>query len=221
MVLLVLAAVVSGGGLPPRVLRAALDGDRDALRALIAVLEPVLRARVRRKLIDTPRRSPCLPEDVEETVQETFAQLFRDDGRLLRRYSPDRGMSLLNYVGQIAEREAGRVIRSRGFAKRRGEELVEPDDYRLDAAQEPAPDVLEKLQQIEHHEALLGALRDRLSDESFLVFEALYIRLLPAADVAAMFGCAVEAIYTRRHRIRATLRTLLEERLDATSAGDP
>lgn len=192
-------------------LAAALAGRPDKIRDLIDSLMPVVVVRVRRVLARNPARVPCLTQDVDEVVQETFLVLFARDSRLLRNYDSDRGMSLANYVGQIAEREAGRVIRARSADKRRGETLTAPDDLKMTRAPDGGEGSEEQLVRQERARALLQRLRDRLTPESFLIFELMYVRLLPAPEVAAMIGCEVQAVYTRKSRIRTTLREVIEE----------
>jgi len=198
----------------------ALAGDPGAVRVLIEELGPVVRARVRRVLSRNPARVPCLHQDVDELVQETFLVLFADDSSLLRRWDPERGMSLPNYVGQIAEREAGRYLRARSTAKRRGEELTAPDDLTMQHAAAGGEGADEQLERDERHRRILDHLRAALTPESFQVFDLIYVRLLSAPEVAQMLGCEVQAVYTRRSRIRTTLKKVMAElEADEATAG--
>ncbi len=210
--LLVVVLILAPTGAEAReLLAAALAGRPDKIRELIDSLMPVVVVRVRRVLARNPARVPCLNQDVDEVVQETFLVLFAKDSRLLRNYDAERGMSVANYVGQIAEREAGRVIRARSADKRRGETLVAPDDLKMAHAPDGGEGSEEQLVRQERARELLARLRERLTPESFLVFELMYVRLLPAPEVAAMLGCEVQAVYTRKSRIRTTLRKVVEE----------
>ncbi len=199
------------------ILADAFAGHPPAIRQLIEDLGPVVRARVRRVLSRNPARVPCLNQDIDELVQETFLVLFADDSLLMRRWDPERGMSLPNYVGQIAEREAGRYLRARSAAKRRGEELTAPDDLTMQRAPDGGDLADEQLEREQRHRDLLRRLRETLTPESFLVFDLLFVRLLSAPEVAQMLGCEIQAVYTRRSRIRSTLRKLLSE-LEADEA---
>jgi len=189
----------------------ALAGRPQGIRGLVQALLPIVRARVRRVLARNPAGAPCLAQDVDDVVQETFGVLFAEDARLLRRYDPERGMSLANYVGQIAEREAGRLLRARGAAKRRGEILATPMEDVLQRAPDGGEGTVALLEKRERMEMLLARLREELTDESFLVFELLYVRLLSAPEAASMLGCEVQAVYTRKSRIRTRVRALLVE----------
>lgn len=197
--------------LPEEVLPGAIAGDPQSIRDLIHTLGPVIRARVRRGLVRSPEPIPCLAQDIDEVVQQTFLELFARDAHLLRNYDAERGMSLTNYIGQIATREAGRFVRARGAQKRRGEELVGEDDRTFETASSPDTGAEDHLLQREQHERLLDHIRDALSPESFLVFEMLYVQALSAPEVAELLGCEVGAVYTRRSRIRAKLRSVLSD----------
>lgn len=204
---------------PEEVLPGAIAGDPGAVRDLIHALGPVIRARVRRGLVRSPAAVTCLSQDVEEVVQQTMLELFARDAQLLRRYDAERGMSLVNYVGQVANREAGRHVRARSARKRRGEELVGEDDRTFETAAAPGSSAEDELLAQERHAAILDRVREALSAESYLVFEMLYVHLLSAPEVAELLGCEVGAVYTRRSRIRSTLREVLAESGDVPAEG--
>src|SRR5262245_29160958 len=90
-----------------QLLRRALGGDETALSALVARLTPVIQARVARCLL---RRAGAagsrLRQDVKDLVQEVFVALFEGRGRILLGWDPRRGLSLDNFVGLVAERQA-------------------------------------------------------------------------------------------------------------------
>ena len=214
--LIALILIVPAGQDPQELLAAALGGRPDRVRSLVDALMPVVVVRVRRVLARNPSRAPCLAQDVDEVVQDTFVVLFTDDSRLLWNYDPGRGMSLVNYVGLIAEREAGRLVRARSAAKRKGETLTAPDDLKMRRAPAGGEGAMERLEREERMRLLLDRLRETLTAESFLVFELLFVRLLSAPEVASMLGCEVQAVYTRRSRIRTTVRALIEELQEAS-----
>ena len=90
--------------------RRALAGDQGTLTRLVAVLTPVIQARVARTLL--AHRSPLasgrdLRQEVEDQIQEVFLALFARDGRVLRSWLSERGLSLENFVGRVAERMSG------------------------------------------------------------------------------------------------------------------
>src|SRR4051812_48339802 len=94
--------------------RRALEGDPIALSSLVATLTPVVQARVARTLL--ARRSllaggRSVREEVEDLSQEIFLALFDRNARVLRSWEPERGLSLLNFVGLVAERQVLSFLR--------------------------------------------------------------------------------------------------------------
>src|SRR5215471_16061481 len=89
--------------------KAALAGDRRATEDLVGRLARVIQVRVGVALLRRRHaaRGRTLAQEVEDLMQEVFAALFEQDGRVLRRWDPARGLSLKSYVGLVAEREAG------------------------------------------------------------------------------------------------------------------
>src|SRR5262245_1194983 len=92
-------------------IEAALAGDEGAVRQLVDELGPVIQARVARALL---RRASgrSVRQEVEDLTQEVFASLFEDDGRILRAWDETRGLSLKNFVGLVAGRQATSILRS-------------------------------------------------------------------------------------------------------------
>ena len=88
-------------------IRRALDGDQTALTELVAMLTPVIHAGVARTLL--ARRSLLaggrdLRQEVEDLSQDVFLALFARDGRVLRSWQPELGLSLANFVELVAQR---------------------------------------------------------------------------------------------------------------------
>jgi DNA-directed RNA polymerase specialized sigma24 family protein len=86
--------------------RRALAGDQIALNRLVSVLTPVIQTRVARTLF--PHRSLLaagrnLHQEVEDQTQEVFLMLFARDGRTLRSWQPEGGLSLESFVDRVAE----------------------------------------------------------------------------------------------------------------------
>lgn len=94
--------------------RSALAGDADAVRWLVDTLTPVIQARVARALLRRAHAAGarCSRQEVEDLTQEVFVSLFEADGKILLAWEPERGMSLANFVGLVAERQAASILRS-------------------------------------------------------------------------------------------------------------
>ena len=107
-------SVASGAASDVELLALALSGERSATESLVAKLAPVVQARVglalSRRLKQARGRN--LKQYVEDLVQEVFVALFEQDGRILRNWNPDRGLSLKSFVGLVAEREVGMLLRT-------------------------------------------------------------------------------------------------------------
>src|SRR6185295_14407505 len=87
----------------------ALAGEELALNRLVAVLTPVVQARVARTLLarrGQPSGGRNLRQEVEDLTQEIWVALFASDARVLRSWRAERGLSLENFVGLVSERHA-------------------------------------------------------------------------------------------------------------------
>src|SRR5262245_25583265 len=87
--------------------------DPAAARELVKLLHPVVQARVARVLWRTRGAAGRdLRQEVEDMSQDVFAFLFQDGARALRAWEPERGLSLANFVGLLAERRTLSTLRS-------------------------------------------------------------------------------------------------------------
>ncbi len=86
-------------------------GNPLAFRELYLQLRVVIHARVGRVLV---RRAPSgrdPRQELDDMIGVVFVQLVKNDYHTLRQWDPARGMNLENYVGLIAERETGSILR--------------------------------------------------------------------------------------------------------------
>ncbi|MCB9529014.1 MAG: sigma-70 family RNA polymerase sigma factor [bacterium] len=195
--------------LTPSLVERALGGDDAACRTLVDALTPVVQARVnaaldRRAALGRGRR---VRQEMLDLTQEVFVALFARDGRVLRRWDPERGATLQTFVGLVAEREVRAVLRS----KRRSpwtEDPTRPDDFTTSTAAPPADG---RMASKETLRAVLDRLRTRLSDRGLELFEALVVEGRPVEEVAAAHGMSREAIYTWRSRLRRTVAEIAAE----------
>lgn len=188
-------------------LHGALEGDEACRRRLVEALTPILHKRVARTLW------PCcggraagrnVRQEVEDLVQEVFCHLFADDGKVLRRWRPEGGLSFLNFVGLVAKRQTVSVLRS---ARRSPltEEPTDPDD--LDGASGGAgPEQVAASR--EELSLLLKKLREELSDLGWTMFDLLFIQELEVDEVVKRTGQTPDAVYAWRSRLRQLARTL-------------
>ncbi|AKF04564.1 RNA polymerase sigma factor [Sandaracinus amylolyticus] len=189
---------------------AALARDPAACRALITRLTPILRARVARVLGKHAARRgrPAERQEVLDLIQEIFVVLLDRDGRVLRSWDPERGLSLANFVGLVAEREASAFLKSgrrSAWAEAPTEDLALHGETEADAGPEPSLAARQLL------ERLAERLRERLSARDFALFHALYVQEREIDDVAETFSMTSNALYTFRSRLRRDLGEIQRE----------
>ncbi len=189
-------------------LRRALDGEEPALTELVKNLRPVVHARVARRLLRYSGASPKeIRQQVEDLTQEVFLALFADGARVLRGWQPERGLSLRNYVGYVAERQVVTILRT---AQRNPwtedptltEEL---DDFDPAAGPEEAAASRDVLQRLLRH------LEERLSPLGRHLFDLLYLRERSVSEVEHETGLSSDAVYAWRSRLRRLSRQILSE----------
>lgn len=194
----------------------ALARDPEAMRVFLDSTTPIVQARVVRALLR--RRGGGsgrdLRQEMQDLVQAVFLAVFEEDGKALRAWSPERGLSLSNYVGLLAEREVASILRS-GRRSPFTEDPTEGDD--LDDATGAAPSMHGQIASREMLERLLDALRTTLSPKGLRVFQMLYVEERSVEDLQAELGMGAEAVYQWRSRIGKQVRKLIAE-LDPSSS---
>jgi DNA-directed RNA polymerase specialized sigma24 family protein len=196
--------------LDPAAVRAALAGDAGAVQRLIETLSPVVQARVARTLLRRPEsRMRDVRQDVADLTQEVFVALFADDAKALKAWDPNLGLSLVNFVGLLAQRRAASILR----VKRRmpwqeesaGDDLpVEPPAHaqREADAQIGSRDLLQRL---------FDRLQVSLSPRGLELFYRLYVDEQAIEDVCAQTGMNAAAVYQWKSRLGKAARDALEE----------
>lgn len=190
----------------PADLERALAGDRSAITVLVDYLTPVIQARVARSLLRRPHlRDYEVRQHVEDLSQEVFAALFAEDARVLRSWDPERGLSLLNFVGFVAERQVASILR---IGKRNPWREDPTLTEELDSA-DPAADPHEAAVSRDVLQSLLRRLEERLSPLGRHLFDLIYLQEKTVAEVADETGLGSDAIYAWRSRLRRLARKIL------------
>lgn len=196
----------------------ALAQERDALRSLVDVLTPVIQARVARALL---RRAASasgrnIRQEVEDLTQEVFVSLFAERGKALRAWEPQRGLSLINFVGFLAERQVASILRT----TRRSPWTEDPT--LLEELDGPAVDASAELRVASQQmlEALLDRLREELSPLGLSLFEQLFIQQRSVAEVCEQSGMSRDAVYAWQSRLGKLSRRLGAE-LSSDFQGSP
>ena len=183
----------------------SLAGESPAVSLLVDRLTPVVQARVARRLLAHGRgRERNVRQEVEDLVQEVFLQLFADNGRVLREWRPERGLSLENFVGLVAERQTISILRT---GKRNPWKEDPTLSEELDrASPEASPE--EAVASREGLRKVLDQLRESLSPLGWQLFDLIYLRELSVVEVEGQTGLSREAIYAWRSRLRRLARRL-------------
>jgi RNA polymerase sigma factor (sigma-70 family) len=186
-----------------------LAGGREAARTLIGELYPVVQARVARVLWRMRRSTArSVQQEVEDLTQDVFRGLLDGGGRALRAWDPQRGLSLPNFVGLLAERHAIGVLRS----DRRNPWTEEPTlDAALDRHEGSAPDPEPVIRSRELLETLLDRLRTAVSPLGLHMFQLLYVEERSVEEVVAATSLSADAVYAWRSRLRKAVALLAAE----------
>ncbi|MEL6341188.1 MAG: sigma-70 family RNA polymerase sigma factor [Myxococcota bacterium] len=182
---------------------AALAGDRAQIQSLVETLAPVIHARVARVLVGfgASQRSRDIRFDVEDLTQDVFAALFADDGRILKTWSPERGLSLKNFAGMVAHRHAISMLRS---SKRQSWREAPSLDAELEALLAGASNPETPESTVSSRETLRGIveqLRKRLSPRGYELFWLLIVEQRAPAELSEQTGLSVDALYMWRSRL--------------------
>jgi DNA-directed RNA polymerase specialized sigma24 family protein len=187
----------------------ALAGDGDAVREVVKAFTPVLQARAARALVRAGGgRGRDARQELADLVQDLLLLLFRDDGRVLRAWRAERGLSLLNYVGLVAEREVRQIARS---GRRSPWSLDPSEDAELERAAPRVASAESAVASRDLLDRLYARLEDELHEKALELFRLLVVEELPVPDVCAMTGLSTDAVYTWRSRLLKRAREILAE----------
>jgi RNA polymerase sigma-70 factor (ECF subfamily) len=190
--------------------RSALAGDPAALNRLVAVLTPVIQARVARTLLARSFRlagGRDVRQEVEDLSQDVFLALFSRDAHVLRDWQAELGLSLENFVGLVAERQVLSFLRSGRRNPSKEEPSFTPE---LEPeAPEPGPEKIAAGR--EHLDLLLDRLREESSPLGRWLFELLFVQELSVNEVRDASGLSADAVYAWRSRLRSLARKLQAE----------
>jgi RNA polymerase sigma-70 factor, ECF subfamily len=198
----------------------ALTGAPADAARLIARLTPVIQARVARGLLQRRRGTSAgrsVRQEVEDLTQDVFVALFADGGKVLRTWQPERGLSLANFVGLVAERQTASILRSGKRSPWKEDPTLTAELDGSDAGS--GPDDTAASRQVLRR--LLQRLTEELSPLGRQLFDLIFLRELTVPEVERQTGMSPEAIYAWRSRLRRLakkLRADLEARLSETAA---
>lgn len=177
-------------------IEAALHGDAAAMRRLVALLTPVVQARVARALLRRgPHGTRVLRHDVADYTQEAFVALFANGGRALTSWDPRGGRSLQNYVGQRVEWFVASLLRGAPVL-----EVALPDSTPKDAC------VLENRDSVRR---VVAGIEQKWPESGLRLFYLLFVLQAPSKEVGDELGLSSDAVDHWRFRLREFARGLL------------
>lgn len=192
-------------------LEAALAGDGGAVERIVALLTPVIQARVARCLL-LYRRGGAAGRDVRQEIgdlaQEVFLLLFSQDGKVLRSWRPERGLSFENFVGLVAERQTVSFLRS-GKRSPWKEDPTLSEELDAEPAREAEPELAAASR--DQLRRLFVRLKEELTPLGRQLFDLLFLQELDVGEVGQRTGLSADAVYAWRSRLRKLARRILQE----------
>lgn len=197
----------------------AVAGEPVAVRALVDRLSPVIAKRVAATLWRAGnRRHPgvSVSQDAGDMLQDVFLALFQNQGKALRAWDPERGMSLDSFVGLLAQHQVISILRSGKTAPWR-EDLTEDETLDRIGAPTATPEAVVSSQ--EDLRTLLERVRATLSPRGLELFQRMIVDEEPLAELEIATGMTRDALYQWKSRLHRTVRSLAAE-IDAGSVSE-
>ncbi len=192
-----------------QLVQSSLAGDRNAVRALVDRVGPVIQARVARVASrGRSRQGEQLRQIVADLTQEVFVSLFQDQGRVLRSWTPARGLSLEAYIGMVAEHQAISFLRS---GRRSGWREDATGDQELELSAGGHSGTHERVYARQTLNRLLDRMREVLSPKGLTLFELLVVEERSVIEVCEAMSMSADAVYAWRSRLAKTASALLAE----------
>jgi RNA polymerase sigma-70 factor (ECF subfamily) len=184
-------------------------GDEAAWRRFQATLGPILMEDIQR----VRRQFPSLiaSDDVRDIYAELCLQLLANDKRRLRQFNPAHGTSLRAWLGVLARHAAFDFLRNR---RRQPTVRWRGDDERLAALGGDLPDAFGVCYGRERAR-IVATLIQELSERDRQFVELHFYEGLDPEQTAERLGICVGTVYSKKHKIRARIESLLGKRLAA------
>jgi RNA polymerase sigma-70 factor (ECF subfamily) len=151
-------------------------------------------------------------DDVRDIFAELCLQLLASDKRRLRQFDPARGTPFVAWLSVLARHAAFDFLRLRHrqpTLRWRGEERTQ-----LEALATDEPDALGVCCNRERAR-MVAALVGELSARDREFFELYFCDGLDPEETAERLGICVGTVYSKKHKIRARIESLLGKRLAA------
>lgn len=185
---------------------AVLAGEQTARHRFVVQLSPVVRHRVARVMLHMARGNAhqhTRRQDVLDLIQDVFVVLLRDNGKVLASWRATHGLSLHNFVGLVAEREAAAILRSgrrSAWAEEPTNDVCETSVFATGSDSRTPEGQAGARQELE---LLFTFVSERLSPRALELFRALFVNNEPLEEICARFAMTSTSVYTFRSRVRA------------------
>jgi len=193
------------GSWSPARVAAAAAGHGPEASALVAELAPAIRGRIARRLATSGVRARCGDArfHVDDLAQEVWLRLFANGGECLRRWDPERGLTLRGYAALIADRHVLSLLRRK--APQRERAATGP------ALECPVRPAQQRVEDAELLARIVEGLERRVSRRAMEVFRRLLLEERPVPEVARRLGTSPNALYVASSRLRAQLHEIAAE----------
>jgi len=188
----------------------ALAGDEAACTRLVQRLTPVIQSRVVRGLLQWRTGSAAsrdVRQEVEDFTQQILLHLFEKDGKVLRSWQPEGGLSFLNFIGLVAKRRTISILR-KGKTSPWTEDPTPPEDFPQVLSEGDPEEITASREELE---ILLDRLVEELSPLGWHLFDLLFLRELSVEEVVRETGMRRDAVDQWKSRLRRLARRLLDE----------
>jgi RNA polymerase sigma-70 factor (ECF subfamily) len=195
--------------LDPAQVAHALDGDRQAMQALVDRLLPVVQVEVGYALVRGSRtEARDARQEVRDFVQDVFVALLAGRGKVLRSWDPERGRSLDSFVRLVARRHVASILRS-GRRSPWTDKPVAGDELERSVAGEAG--TARHAESNEQLERVIARLGERLDERGMLLFRLLYVEERSVEEVMQTTDMTRDAVYAWRSRFRKLIGSLATE----------
>jgi RNA polymerase sigma factor (sigma-70 family) len=188
-------------------IRRALAGDPRSARVLVDRLSPVVAKRVAATLWQRTRRRSAAQE-IADMVQEVLLSLFQADGKALRAWDPERGMSLDRFVAMLAQHQVISILRN-GRSSPWHDEPTESEKLEKLGETTLTPESIATSR--ENLALLLDRLRATLSPRGLELFQRMIVDEEPVEELTASTGLTADALYQWKSRLLRTVRDLAKD----------
>jgi DNA-directed RNA polymerase specialized sigma24 family protein len=210
-------------GFNPADLALALKGERRVLAGFVEAMTPIVQARVARVLMRRQRTvgGRDVRQELADLCQEVFVALFEGGGSTLRSWDQQRGLSLENFVGLVAERQVISILRT---GKRSPwtedptlcEDLARQADSGDAAVGHALVPSVAAVESEELFDRMFERLTERLSPLGLELFRRLFLEEAEVEEVCASMSMTADAVYAWRSRLGKLARGLRDEILSET-----